>query len=687
MRSGPSDWEDGLRIDSAKEDIRKSPDGTHDLYYCNDVFWQQAYAIRAEGYEIESNSSEREIVLTYRPKGDSSLVIEPGESYTFGREIIVARNLVAIHTLDRSGRSSGEQELELTIVDAQNTVVPDARIELRRDGQLIGIVQTNSKGKVTAKLLPGEYTVWGSVAGKDILPRSTSITVESTNRKQRLIAENYSPGRVSARITDGAGQPIPAKVDFTGHDRTPTPDWGPESAEHFVRNLAYTEDGTFDIPLQSGEYNVIISHGPEYDALFTRLIVEPGMTAELNASLQRSVQTTGWISSDFHSHSSPSGDNTASQLGRVLNLAAENIEFAPCTEHNRISTYAEHISSLSLESFLATVSGIELTGRPLPLNHQNVFPLIHTPRTQDGGGPLTDEDPEIQIERVTLWDNRSQKLVQQNHPDLGWLFYDKNGDGSPDEGYWRSFRLIDVMEIHPIDRILRLAPFDFRDGVPNANQRMFNWLQLLNQGHRIFGVVNTDAHYNFHGSGWLRNWIRSSTDEPRQIDPLEMVRSAEQGQLIMSNGPFLEATFWQPEDATRYISGQNLVTPDGRVKVHVRVQCPNWLDVDTVFLLINGRKSDEFEFTRKDHPELFDNGVLKFDIQIEFKLEYDSHIIVVTGHRTEKLGPVMGPYGGAQHPAALTNPVFIDVGGDGFEPNKDTLDHPLPVKFGTSNNR
>jgi hypothetical protein len=50
-------------------------------------------------------------------------------------------------------------------------------------------------------------------------------------------------------------------------------------------------------------------------------------------------------------------------------------------------------------------------------------------------------------------------------------------------------------------------------------------------------------------------------------------------------------------------------------------------------------------------------------------------------HRTEILGDVMGAVGGAQHPATLTNPVFVDVDGTGFQPNNDTLGFPLPVKF------
>ena len=335
-----------------------------------------------------------------------------------------------------------------------------------------------------------------------------------------------------------------------------------------------------------------------------------------------------------------------------------------------------------MEAFLATETGMELTGRPLPLNHQNVFPLKRVPRTQDGGGPLTDADPELQIERVTLWDDRSEKLVQQNHPDIGWLFFDKNGDGSPDDGFRRSFRLMDVMEIHPIDPILRLSPYRIRDGKPNGNLPLFNWLQLLNQGHRIFGVVNTDAHYNYHGSGWLRNWIQSTTDEPTEIDPLDIVHASEEGRLVMSNGPFLEATFSTPGSTERYYSGQAFSAEDGRVNVRVKIQCPNWFDIDRVFLLINGREVSEYSFKRGDRPGKFKDGVVKFEESLEVKLDHDSHIIVVTGNGVTKIGDVLGPTGGEQYPAALTNPVFVDVDGNGFQANGDTLDHPLPVKFG-----
>jgi len=681
-----SDWtlalEDDIRADGGKEDMVKSPNGTHDLFYFHDMFWQQAYGVRADGFRIRTNSNSRESILTYQAEGGHAVIMKPGESFTFSRQMIVGKNQAEVMAIadELSGRPRCES-VRLSIDDSSQKRVVGARMEIRSASGSRGTIVSDSTGFAETRLPPGEYTVKYIVDGVAVSePPSLDLTVRANNSQTSLHnLPKLHRGQIAARITDGEGHPIPAKVEFKGNGDTPTPDWGPETAEHFVRNLAYTANGKFETVLREGTYDVIISHGPEYDAVFTKVVVEAGKSAELNVSLKHSVQTPGWVSSDFHSHSSPSGDNTGSQKGRVLTLAAEHIEFAPCTEHNRVSTYEHHIADLGLKSFMATVSGMELTGSPLPLNHQNAFPMKYTPRTQDGGGPVTDGSPETQLERLALWDDRSEKLIQQNHPDMGWLFYDKDGDGTPDDGYSRSFPMMDVVEIHPIDRILKVTQFDERNGKAFNNNRMLNWLQLLNQGFRIYGVVNTDAHYNFHGSGWLRNWIQSSTDAPAKIDHKEMVHASEQGRLIMSNGPYLEATF--AADGKSCVSGQELTASDGKVEVRVRVQCPNWFDVDTVFLLVNGKVAKDFQFTRTDHADKFTDGVVKFDQTLNLTLKEDSHIVVVTGHQTEVLGDVMGPQGGAQHPAALTNPVFVDVDGNGFTPNRDTLGFPLPVKF------
>ena len=77
---------------------------------------------------------------------------------------------------------------------------------------------------------------------------------------------------------------------------------------------------------------------------------------------------------------------------------------------------------------------------------------------------------------------------------------------------------MNVIEVHPIEDVLTFAPTkiwsDPKGKKTEHNHRIFNWLQLLNQGYRIPGVVNTDAHYNFHGSGGLRNYVSDLVRRP-----------------------------------------------------------------------------------------------------------------------------------------------------------------------------
>ena len=677
--------EDDLRADAGKEDMPKTPDGTHDLFWFHDIHWQQAYGISTGGLKLKMrcNSNARESVLSYefpdQPK-DRPAVVKPGETFATVRFLFVAKDLPTVMALheDILGKGKNLAEVRLTVA-AGGKPVEGARVALKCDGENRGTVVTGEDGSSTVRLPIGGCIATVTIAGKEFEPRTLSITPDST---PAIDLNEYTPGIARITVTDFEGRPIPVKVEFRGNGETPTPNWGPETAEHFVRNLAYSAGGLVSTPLQSGDYDLVISHGPEYNAEFTKLKIEHGETTLLTVKLPRMVETPGWVSADFHSHSSPSGDNTSSQLGRVLNLAAEQIEFAPCTEHNRISTYDQHIEALGLKPYLATVSGMELTGQPLPLNHQNVFPLVYHPRTQDGGAPVTDLNPETQMERIAAWDNNSVKLVQQNHPDIGWLFYDKDGDQKPDEGYSRSFGLMNVTEIHPIDPLLNPTQFQIHDGKPIRNQTAVNWLQLLNQGHRIYGVVNTDSHNNFHGSGGLRLWIKSSTDDPAMISSDELRDASRNGHIVMSNGPYLEASFRESgSDAPEVIAGQDLVAKSKKVTASIKVQSPNWFDVDTVFVLVNGRRTDDLTFTRESHPDMFGKDIVKFERTVEIELVEDAHLVVVTGHRTQLIGDVMGPSWGTQHPTALNNPVFVDIDGDGFTANKDTLDIPLPVKF------
>ncbi len=675
---------DSVRMDNSRDQmaVDQSPDGHTSLFWVYDKWFGQAYGVLGERNELQIETGGRSgSQLAYLVDDDSQIMLRPGETYSLTRRIIPGASLLEVKGEAASLLGIPQELVRVHVSDGSGESVAAADIEVELNGQRYGWGRTDNEGAMRIQLPPGK-----AVARISALARgSASIVLDrSQSHPHRVILAE--PGRVVARIRDEHGKGTPCKVQFFGRYGTSDPFFGPDTGEHGVHNVYYSQDGNFEQILAPGSYDVIVSHGPEYDAVFTEIVMVTGRKTPLEATLLRRVDTRGWVSADFHSHSSPSGDNTASQLGRVLNLLAEHIEFAPCTEHNRVSTYLPHLQTLGVEDRMATCPGIELTSAPGLLNHHNAFPLIRKPHTQDGGAPRISLDPEIQIERLALWDSESEKLVQQNHPDIELLFFDRDEDGVRDEGYSRMFGHMDVIEVHPARRYGRLSaifrsPFTQKRG-PDADpfsphhSRIYSWIRTLNMGHRIPGVVNTDAHYTFHGSGWLRNYLKSSTDDPARIQTLEMVRSAERGNVIMTNGPFLEVKIRAQESSSKPqgTAGDDVVAPAGRVQLWVRVQCPNWFDIDRVQVLLNGRHSPELNFTRSSHPLLFSREVVRFEKEMKLQLKQDTHIIVATIGEESTLGPVMGPTHKEDQPVAISNPVFIDVDGQGFEPNRDPLD-------------
>lgn len=678
---------DDLRIDSRNEDIVKAPNGTSDLYWVHDRHWGQAYGIDVVGGDVASNSTSRVSKLEYEIDDvGNSVRLEPGKSFELVRNVFPGTDLPHVRAISAAATRGLEiRNVEIFVVDGLKRPVPDARVSFKRGQADWGLARTGDDGVAHVPLLAGSYELKIEAIGVEITPGEKAPVLKVGKKggvvKFPVVCENWKPGTVNARFTDVEGKPIPCKIDFFAKEGTAQPWFGPESGDFGIKGLRYAPLGEITETLPPGDYDVVIAHGPEFDAIFKELKITPGETTELTGTLKRVVDTTGWISTDFHSHSTPSGDNTGSQLGRVLNLVCDHIEFAPCTEHNRVDSYQPHIDDLQIGPFISSCSGMELTGSPLLLNHQNAFPMIHRPHLQDGGGPVTDTSVEKQVERLALWDDRSEKLIQQNHPDMGWLYRDKNGDGEPDDGHPGILPHIDVVEIHPVPDILTLQPFVTVSNY-KGNNRIFNWLQFLNQGVRLVGVVNTDAHYNYHESGWLRNWIRSPTDNPAEVKPLDIVRASEAGALIMSNGPFLEVEIREAGQKAGVFSGQDLEAASGNLEIDVRVQSPNYIDIDRVFVLVNGRIHPDHHYRKKTHPNLFRSDVVKFDQKLSLKLDRDAHIIVVAGADESTLGVVHGPRWGEHRPAAFINPIFVDVDGNGFQPNKDTLGHPLPVKFG-----
>ena len=431
-----------------------------------------------------------------------------------------------------------------------------------------------------------------------------------------------------------------------------------------------------------GKYRVVVTRGIEYSHLAKDVMLKAGDTFDFTGTLKRLVDTRGWVSADYHNHSTPSGDNTCGTDDRLINLAAEHVEFAPTTEHNRLYDWHPHIERLGLSSFIQTVPGMELTGSG---PHFNSFPFKPVPFTQDNGAPVWNKDPRITAITLRDWQGaETDRWIQINHPDMVANFTDADDDGRADGGFHGLATLIDGIETQNYQTSELLGGRPFRIGRDAktlketvAFHREYIWLQMLNRGHRYAAMAVCDAHAVFgNGVGGWRMYLPSASDEPAKIDWRENSRAAKAGRSYLTTGPFLQVT---TDDGTG--PGATTRTLSGSVKLRVRVQCTDWLDIDRVQILVNGRAPAALNFTRAKDAAKFKDGVVKFEETLTVPLSEDAHLIVVACAETTDLRLGYGSSTQAKvRPFAYHNPVFVDVDGHGFTPNGDLLGWPLPVK-------
>jgi hypothetical protein len=568
------------------------------------------------------------------------------------------------------------------IVDFGGSPITTATV-LVRDGEKDIPAYPNFKGELSIKIPHGHAKLTIEDIGRTTDPVQLSIGEESLYGKSifPFKASISDAARIRFAITDESGKPIPCKAHFAPLDKdAPKLDLGPKWRAHGCVDQYMSENGHFTQQLPPGKYRVVVVRGPEYSHLEQEVTVEAGKESVFKGMLKRVVDTKGWISADFHNHSTPSGDNVCDTDGRLINIAAENIEFAPTTEHNRFYDWEPTIKALGLADYIKTVKGIELTGSR---QHVNAFPFEPEPLKQNGGAPEWNDDPRITVLSLRRWQGeRSDRWIQFNHPDLSNMFVDRDSDGIADGGFVGVGSLIDGSEAEngPGTDILAESPFRLSRpagalAMKVTPVREFVWRQLLNQGLRVTAVGVADAHSVYgNGVGCWRCYLPSTTDEPAKIDWAELSPHAKAGHLVLSTGPFLEVTTQNGK-----IAGDDDRAAGG-IDLNVRVQCTDWMDIDRVQVLVNSRPDPKLNFTRASHPQMFKDGVMKFDQKIHVELEQDAHLIVVA---IDEDGDQKTCYGTSDYakmrPCAYNNPIYVDADGNGFKPNYDTLDFDLPT--------
>src|SRR3954451_24823105 len=489
------------------------------------------------------------------------------------------------------------------IKDAEGNPADTTHIKIRPDEFAAKhcVAYPDTKGQYNLQLPEGKYDVEFVDAGR------ASITNKVTIRPRITTTINPAMTTASAIIfdvKDDTGRSTPCKAQFIGVNGTKSPELGPMSRAHGCKDQYHSEKGKFRVALPPGHYKVIVTRGIEFSHLEQLVTIEKEHTIKFEGVLRRLVNTTGWVSADYHNHSVPSGDTSVSTEDRIINLAAEQIEFAPTTEHNRLYDWGPYIKKLGLQEYVMSVPGIELTGSG---PHLIAYPFKPVPYTQYSGGPEWDRDPRLDALTLRDWQGAEPDWwVQLNHPDMVENFVDRNNDGKNDGGYIGLADMIDGLETQNSNDsgILRGAPYSV--GPDNLGQDKlyqswdFIWLQMLNRGHRYSAVAVCDAHSVWgNGVGTWRMYLPSKTDKPGEIDWRENSRHAKAGHAILTCGPFLQV---QTDDG---VLPGGTVTDRSQVNLKVKVQCTDWIDIDRVQVLVNGRQPNDLNFTRASHPNMF----------------------------------------------------------------------------------
>ncbi|MEQ1567689.1 MAG: CehA/McbA family metallohydrolase [Myxococcota bacterium] len=221
---------------------------------------------------------------------------------------------------------------------------------------------------------------------------------------------------------------------------------------------------------------------------------------------------------------------------------------------------------------------------------------------------------------------------------------------------------------------------------PDLDGQVDDWFTLLNLGFRYTALGNSDTHgLTSTEAGCPRNFVLTDEDDPAFLDDQAVADAVKAHRVVASYGPFVRM----------WIDGQPIgseLVSDGEVELLLDVQAPAWVAVDRVELYENGVLIREW-----DVPDTTD--VMRFSETIALTPTRDAWYVAAVmgdGDLAPVFTPVEIPYVDLQSvvtealagvetlaglidpavpfprefaiaPYALTNPIWVDRAGDGFD--------------------
>lgn len=490
----------------------------------------------------------------------------------------------------------------------------------------------DKQGKFSFEVPAGEYTLQAEAEGHLSVAKTgkPGETVTLTLAPRATLVIDLKEAQVDKKIRDF----LPARVELRG----------PSFHERF--DLIARQQ---PIHVPAGTYTLLICRGLTHEFIEKSITLEAGKTTTLTETLQQAVDTTGYVSSDLHLHSTPSIDSELSLEKRVSALVAEGVQFAAATDHDTWTDYEPIVKKLNLSTWIKTVIGQEVS--PLGF-HTNAYPLTELPKNEDRyfAAPWTTyQDGEFvrALEAPEIWKKLREQykvpIIQINHPRRGQALFNlvsydpKTGvKAVKPEKFDNNW---DVMEA-----------YNGKDRDDFLTSTLFDYFSFLNQGWYKTAVGNSDSHGESSRPGLARSLIQSSQQEGDKIDVGEITKNLKENRVLVYGGPMIRIKTATGEGPGARLQGAS-------AEISLEIQAPSWVAVSYVKVYANGTLQETIPV-----PESKDRIRLQKTIKLEPK--QDTWYIFLAGDEKKDMSPV---YPGVL-PVSMTNPIYLDIDGNGFQP-------------------
>jgi hypothetical protein len=599
--------------------------------------------------------------------------------------------------------------LEGVVQDTTGAPVDDARVTaVDAQGRTMNQALTGADGTYAMRVPPGTYTVGARRPGQiTLVPPAVTVSAEATVSAPNITLE--LPGMVHASVRTPGDDPTPARVSLLCDDGCPhkmtTNEWDvafDRLPEHFAAVAWAGVDGEVTFPVPPGNYRVVVSRGMEWsiwppdahEAGGAPIQVEAGQTTSVEAEIAHVVDTAGALSADFHVHAISSMDSTTPEDDRVLTFLSEGVDVIVSTDHDVISDFGPAAAALGAQDHIVTLVGTEITTSDV--GHINGFPVARD-AAQPNGGALDWGDgagPALHPDDIFDWirSHPGEQVVQVNHPDISFFTYADVlrgltfGDpdivrvqgaeldpATGDIGLWSdAFSAMELMNGHDRDRYWGVARW---------------WLTLIGRGHTPTATAVTDTHRRYGdmlgAAPRTFVFVDEGRDTPTTFDAAHFVQSVNAGRVLATTGPFVRVQATNGSGDTGGM-GDVLTTGGAPVTFQVTLEMPEWMTVDRVEMVINSEDviTAPHAFNTDPIPptETFPVALGEADletiatgdethrryrttVEIDVETAVDAYVVFFV-QGSDDMAPVV-PFATVQ-PFAVTNPVFLDADGGGY---------------------